>query len=176
VGQDSFLTESLGRVAEALERAKIDYALAGGLAFSALVQPRATVDIDLLSIAGQAPRDAILEALSPLFEGLMPHAEPMTVAGASIWRVVGIEGKRELIIDFVMSDSDFYRDALRRKLVITFHEHRLPIVTVEDLYLLKRLADRPQDRVDVEAIEQRFGHSLDWTYVTHWLGRWNLSR
>lgn len=36
------LTDQLKRIVQFLNKQKIDYALAGGLAFSALVEPRAT--------------------------------------------------------------------------------------------------------------------------------------
>ena len=168
----SFLTDSLERVADALRNAGVDYALAGGLAFSALVEPRATVDIDLLVLCGDSDQGALARALAPLFDALIPHQTPMVFAKASIWRVVGIKGQRELLIGFLMGDSDFHRQALRRKLIVDFHGHKVPIVTLEDLYLLKHLAGRPQDIVDIGAIERKRASELDRDYLDGWLNRW----
>lgn len=172
--EHSFLIDSLGRLADALKTDKDDFALTGGLAFSALVQPRATIGIDLLVLAGDQSPSLLSEALVPLFDAVMPHAEPMILSGARIWRIVGIQGKRELVIDFLMGDSDFHREALHRKLTIDFHGRSLPIVTIEDLYLLKRRADRPQDRVDVDVLTKQRSSSMDWPYIHHWLDQWAL--
>jgi len=42
------LIDQLKKIVQFLNKQKIDYALAGGLAFSALVEPRATMDIDII--------------------------------------------------------------------------------------------------------------------------------
>ena len=42
------LIDQLKKIVQFLNKQRIDYALAGGLAFSALVEPRATMDIDIL--------------------------------------------------------------------------------------------------------------------------------
>ncbi len=168
----SFLTDSLERLADALNGAEIDFALAGGLAFSALVQPRATVDIDLLILAGDADRSALTSLIAPLFDSLLPHQAPMVFSNAVIWRVVGIKGNRELIIDFLLGDTAFHRQVLKRKLNLDFSGHKVPIVTLEDLYLLKHLAGRPQDLVDIDVIERTLGSEIDRDYLNMWLNRW----
>jgi hypothetical protein len=48
MGFKETLTEQLKSIIQFLNKQDIDYALAGGLAFSALVEPRATMDIDLI--------------------------------------------------------------------------------------------------------------------------------
>lgn len=167
----SFLTDCLGRLADALNECGVNFALAGGLAFSALVEPRATVDIDLLVLGGEADRDSLKSAIEPVFDAIIPHEKPMTFAMAKIWRVVGVKGDRELIVDFLLADSNFHKEALKRKLIIDFHGHKVPIVTLEDLYILKKLAGRPQDLVDIDAIERAQAPDVDRDYIDKWLAQ-----
>ena len=48
MGVKETITEQLKKIVQFLNEQQIDYALAGGLAFSALVELRATMDIDLI--------------------------------------------------------------------------------------------------------------------------------
>lgn len=169
--EQPFLIRTLGAVAEALSRADVPYALAGGLAFSALVEPRATVDIDMLVLAQPDRRPHILSALKPCFEGLLPHAEPMRFERATIWRVVGVQGDRELLLDFLLGEAPFHREALARSTTLPFHGQTLRLVTLEDLYILKSLAGRPQDLLDIATIERLKGPQLDRAYLSRWITR-----
>ena len=167
-----FLIKTLALVATALEQAGIAYALAGGLAYSALVEPRATVDMDFLVVSDEAGRGALLTALAPHFDSLFPHAEPMVLTGATIWRVVCVQGVREIIVDFLLGDGDFHQAALDRRQFIEFSGIHLAIVTPEDLYLLKARSVRPQDRLDMDRVRQHYGAALDQDYIKGWLSRW----
>lgn len=168
--EQPFLIRTLGEVADALSRESVPHALAGGLAFSALVEPRATVDIDFLVLAQPDRKPHILSALGLCFDALLPHAEPMRFERASIWRVVGIKGNRELLLDFLLGEDPFHREALTRSTRLSFHGHELHLVTLEDLYILKARAGRPQDRLDIETIERLKGPQLDRSYLRRWIG------
>lgn len=172
--EQSFLISALGRVSDALALAKVPFALAGGLAFSALVEPRATVDIDLLIFAEDMDRAKLMTALSPHFDSLLPHEEPMVFRTIVVWRVVAVQGNRELVLDFLLGEDDFCREALQRKTTAAFHGHALSLVTIEDLYLLKLCADRPQDRLDLATMERLKGPSLDRAYIASWRKQWGL--
>jgi len=63
-----------------------DYALAGGLAYGALVEPRATTDVDLLILIDKPTPEKIAALFSSTFESLVPHPSPMEFKDLSIWR------------------------------------------------------------------------------------------
>ncbi|MBS0154271.1 MAG: hypothetical protein JSS38_06745 [Nitrospira sp.] len=56
---ESFLAQSLSTLITDFNRGGIQYALAGGWAHSALVEPRATTDIDILLLMEQPSRDRL---------------------------------------------------------------------------------------------------------------------
>jgi len=63
---ESFLVRALSTLIAEFNRRGLNYALAGGWAYSALVEPRATTDIDLLMLIEQPSREGIQSLLSPL--------------------------------------------------------------------------------------------------------------
>ena len=75
----------------------------------------------------------------------------------------------------LLADSAFLRTALGRRQTVTFGASAVPILTLEDLILLKMLAGRLQDRADLEKIEARKAElSVDWAYVEGWKSKLGL--
>lgn len=165
---ESFLITTLKEVIRTLNEQRRDYALAGGLAFSALVEPRATTDVDLLILLEATSPDQIAMLFSGVFDFVVPHQAPMLFKHVSIWRVAGIKQERETIVDLLLAQSEFHRLALARKLTIDFQGVALPIVILEDLIILKAMAGRLQDLADLEMIRQRPELRVDWKYVSDW--------
>ena len=169
-----YLISLLTDIVRVLNEQRYDYALAGGLAYSALVAPRATLDVDVLILMPDRPPAALFDGLRSALGVLVPHPAPMAFKRATIWRVIGGEGEREVTLDFILAESEFHRTALRRKRAVTFAGLSLPIVTPEDLVLLKALADRPQDRADIHGIVAAYGAELDREYLKNWANRLGL--
>jgi hypothetical protein len=134
-----------------------------------LVEPRATTDIDLLILLEQPSREHVQALVSSLFDSTVIHPAPMVFQGISIWRVVGIRSDQEVIVDLLLADSAYLRAALARARAIPFGTLLVPILTLEDLIILKTLAGRLQDRADLEKICARQADlRIDWAYVDHW--------
>lgn len=172
---EPFLISVLTDVVRVLHEHRFDYALAGGLAYSALVEPRATMDIDLLIVVEGAPPSALFQAMGPVFDAFTPHANPMRFKNLTVWRAVGIREKKEMIVDFLLAESDFHRTALSRKRVVEWSGLPLPIVTPEDLLILKALGGRLRDQADIEGIKASYGQRLDRKYLASWKQRLGLS-
>ena len=71
------LIDQLKKIVQFLNKQRIDYALAGGLAFSALVEPRATMDIDILIMIEEQQLPGFTDLLEDEFESIITHKEPM---------------------------------------------------------------------------------------------------
>lgn len=168
MASEPFLITVLAEVIRSLNEQGADYALAGGLAYGALVEPRATTDLDLLMLLENPAPERIAALFASVFDSVVPHPGPMDFRGVSVWRVVGIRGQREIIVDLLLAQSAFLRKALERKRTVEFQGLALPIVTLEDLVLLKAMAGRLQDLADLEKIKQRPELGVDWGYVRDW--------
>jgi hypothetical protein len=174
---EPFLAEALSDLVADFNRRRVEYALAGGWAYSALVEPRATTDIDLLILVKQPSREAIQKLLSPVFGTTVVHPSPMQLRGISIWRSVGMCDGHEVVVDLLLADSDFLRIALGRRQTAALGSLSVPILTLEDLILLKTLAGRLQDQADLEKIEARKAERrIDWNYINTWKAKLGLEK
>src|SRR5438094_760283 len=93
---ESFLAGALSDIIRHLNDQSTNYALAGGWAFSALVEPRATTDIDLVILIENPSVSTIAQLFTSTFESVVPHPAPMTFKGQTIWRLVGIRQECEV--------------------------------------------------------------------------------
>lgn len=174
---ESFLVQALSTLIAEFNRRGLHYALAGGWAYSALVEPRATTDIDLLMLVEQPTRESIQSLLSSQFDSTVVHPAPMVFQGVSIWRAVGIRGDQDVVVDLLLADSDYLKTALSRRRMITFGELNVPILRIEDLIILKILAGRLQDQADLEKIRARQDElHVDWSYVEEWKTQLDLRK
>lgn len=168
MGFNTTLIEHLKTVLHVLEEAQIPYALAGGLAYSALVEPRATLDIDLLIMLAQHDIQPIIQCLELHFDTVIAHQKPMRFRQLCIWRVVSVKNQYDIILDFLLAESPFHQSALKRASVLEVWGMPIRMVRIEDLVLLKQCADRPQDRVDLARIAEVFKDRLDHAYLAYW--------
>ncbi len=169
MASEPILVHALSDLILEFNRRGVAYALAGGWAYSALVEPRATTDIDLLILLEQPSREQVHGLVSPLFDSTVVHPAPMTFQSISIWRIVGVRADQEVIVDLLLADSTYLQTALSRRNVVPFGSLPVPILTLEDLIILKTLAGRLQDRADLEKIRTRQADlSVDWAYVDQW--------
>lgn len=169
MASESFLAEALADLLSEFDRRNVNYALAGGMAFSALVEPRATTDIDVLVLLEHPSRESIRSLLAPLFQSLIVHPAPMLVGGISMWRAVGVRNREEVVVDFLLVNSAFLQSALARRQQIALGSQFVCILTLEDLILMKTIAGRLQDLADLEKIDARKADlQIDWAYVTQW--------
>lgn len=164
-----FLRETLKQVVSLLGRFGYKFTLVGGLAYSALVEPRATVDIDVLILIDENEIKLLSERFLEIFDTIIPHKKPMRFRQTYIWRMVGIKEGREVVLDFILANTPFHKESLKRRFEVDFEGLSIPIVTLEDLFILKSLADRPQDKVDIERIKRLCEDKLDWTYIKKYL-------
>lgn len=169
MASESFLADALAELLAEFNRRGVHYALAGGWAFSALVEPRATTDIDLLILLDPPSRETIQSLVSSVFTSAIVHPAPMNMKGVSIWRCVGIRDTQEVIVDCLLADSAFLQSALARRQQITLGAQPVSTLTLEDLIVMKMIAGRLQDLADLEKIEARKAHlQIDWAYVDRW--------
>ncbi len=172
---ESFLVQALSKLITDFNRRGIQYALAGGWAYSALVEPRATTDIDILLLLEQPSRERLQSLFFSLFDSTIVHPAAMVFHGISIWRCVGILKSQEVVIDLLLADSEYLRTALARRQRIMLDDLPVSILTVEDLIVLKMLAGRLQDQADLEKIKIRQGElRVDWSYVGEWKAKLSL--
>jgi len=162
------LTEHLKMILKVLQELDADHALAGGLAYSALVEPRATVDIDMLIMMQNSSMQNFFQLIEKHFDFLKVHEKPMRFRFVKIWRAVGFKNDHDIILDFLLAESQFHRNVLERAIEIDFLGMSVKIITLEDLILFKKCANRPRDIADLTNIYALFDNEIDDDYVRFW--------
>ena len=148
----------------ALNAAHARYIVVGGLATVLHGYARLTADIDLVIDLEPAEVKKTLGAMSAL--GLRPRApvDPLAFADEEI--------RRSWIVDKKMTVFSFWDPAVPMREVDLFVEHPIPfaelwgrsevvtlqettvrIASIEDLIAMKRIAGRPEDLQDIEALQ-----------------------
>ena len=147
----------LGEVVQALERARVAYALIGGLASSVLGRPRCSNDVDVLvAPAGAEPAITALARAGFEIDRINPH-----------WLYKAF--KRDVLVDVLFKASgDLYLDdeMVRRSTVRTFRGTRARVLPPEDLIVMKAIAfDEETPRHWYDALGMLRSPELDWDYL-----------
>ena len=144
------LVEPLAAVQRVLSGFKDRGVIIGGVAVSLLGKPRLTADIDAVVLLSVKDIPQLLEVAQQ--EGLMPRVSD-AVDFARRQRVLLLRHQVSGIdVDISLGILPFEEEAIRRS---TLHrvgtlEVRLP--TVEDLIILKAIAHRPKDLLDIQVL------------------------
>jgi hypothetical protein len=164
------LTSTLDLLVAQLERMTIEYVIMGGLAVRAYSIPRATVDIDFTLALDR-------ERLPELFDALESDdyaiPEPYRtgwvddVKGLKLVKLKRYIAGHSIDVDLFLAESPFQTEILRRKCLADVEGRRYWIASPEDLVLLKLVAGRPRDLIDVGDVLFTQGQ-LDVEYMERW--------
>jgi len=167
------LEDALQRALALIRRVGVRGAFGGGLAVIIWGQPRVTQDLDLVVDVTGSAVDALLDAARA--EGYVLDAE----AGASarelleggFLRLLPPDGAAPVALDLLLAQSELEQEALRRARVFEVSGLQVPVLSPEDLILLKLVAFRPKDTFDLETVIEATRDTLDLGYLRGWADR-----
>jgi hypothetical protein len=145
-----------------LRSEKLPSALIGGLAVSLRGQTRVTADVDYVVATSVERMLELVDKLdatdfAPLFAGVREVVEQSFILPVR-HRATGIK------VDLTIGLSGFEQQAVRRAGNLRIAKKLIPVATPEDLIVMKVIAGRPQDHLDVKALAATLGKTLDWYY------------
>lgn len=149
----------LYEVAEALRRAGVPFAVAGGYAVALHGAVRGTVDVDI--VLGFSKKDFIAAEAALKGLGLTPRL-PVTAAEVFDFREEYIKNRNLVAWSFFdpkdatsVVDIVITRDLRRlRTKAIKSAGHLLPVLALDDLIAMKKESGRPQDLEDIRALKE----------------------
>jgi hypothetical protein len=171
---------ALGRTCELLADLQVPAALADGLALAHWGHVRSTQDVDLLIAASAVRPQALLARLAGAgyrSKGKTPFVRLNDLEIVQlIYEPAGSLMPVQVVL--LLAESPLHRSAVERRIRVPASALGFPIdiVTCEDLILLKLLAGRIVDRVDVAELLKHNRPSIDWAYVQDFTVKLTLER
>ena len=147
------------RVAQVLDDYRVDYAVAGGFAVALHGAVRGTLDVDLVLVQTETNYARAEEALHSI--GLQARL-PVTAKEVCRFRKEYILKRNMIAWSFYnpnrpseIVDVLITRDLRKMKARSIFYgRYRIKILSLQDLIRMKKESNRPQDRADVEALQE----------------------
>lgn len=165
--------QTLAEVRDLLQAQNVRFALIGGIAVGLRAEPRATKDVDLVISVDASRAPDVLADLEGHGFTTVRHGLPGPGAVVRLHRV-GPDGVRAWV-DLLFEGTDLERSLLDRATTeLLFGGVALPVATTEDLILLKLLAHRPQDLLDVRNLISFHLGTLDLTYLRSHARDWEI--
>jgi hypothetical protein len=158
----------LAWLARTLNELGLSYAVIGAHAVNAWVEPRFTADIDVTIELNAESAEALAQALARAGLARTRAHGANARSGPDFVRFSATEPS--LTLEFQAAKTEFQHELVRRAVL---GAHGVRVATAEDLIVLKLIADRPKDQVDL--LELAALPRLDWRHVEHWAGEWDLS-
>jgi hypothetical protein len=145
--------EEFAALIDALEAARAEYAVCGGLAMAIHGFPRATVDVDLIAPAEAGER--VLAVAQKL--GYTIPAEPMTFASGAvpIRRVTKIDStSHDLLSLDLLQVTPATEGAWQTRIRVQWARGEVWVVSRQGLMSLKRLRGSGQDQDDIRRLAE----------------------
>jgi hypothetical protein len=149
---------SLRSLLRSLTEGGVDFVVIGGVAVIMQASPRLTKDLDICYDQGHENLErlaAVLIKLEARLRGVdedLPFVpDARTLRRTQILTLTTVDGAMDLLVD--PDGSPSYSALRRRASRVEFDGVSVLVASVDDLISMKRAAGRPQDLVDLEALE-----------------------
>ena len=143
------------RIVRCFERAKLRYAVAGGLAVGLHGYVRATQDMDFLIHPQDLPKAEA--ALLKLHYRINPVAQEFTRAKLSLKRFFKRLPKEDdlMLVDLLVPTSVPMQRLLARAVSVPFGRGSIRVVNASDLVMMKRLRGSAADKADIAFLRKQ---------------------
>lgn len=166
------LRASLLRAVELLEASGRPGAFIGGLGVIVWGRPRVTQDLDLLvDLPARCVRDFL--ALASERGYLFDVEEAALLSEGGFLRIIHSD-EPAIPLDLLVADTPLAEQAIQRAKAVPLEGAEVPLISGEDLLLLKLVAFRPKDTFDIEGLVDALGERLDRAYLERWAARLGL--
>jgi hypothetical protein len=152
------LERALVRIAADLRQLGVRFALVGGLAVSVRAEPRTTRDIDLaIAVDGDRQAEAVVRELLALGWRVGGQLEQDRAGRLASTRLFPSDAPRSgIVVDLLFASSGIEQEVVAGAEDLEVLENvSLPVASAAHLVALKLLADRLQDRADVQSLLSR---------------------
>ena len=134
----------------------------GGIAVQRWGEPRLTGDVDLTLLTGFGQEGRYIDALLARYQARVESPREFALAN----RVVLLKSAAGVGIDIALGGLPFEENAMRRASKFEFATgERLRTCSAEDLLVMKAVAGREKDWLDIKGVVVRQAEKLDWKTI-----------
>ncbi|MGE0105147.1 MAG: nucleotidyl transferase AbiEii/AbiGii toxin family protein [Blastocatellales bacterium] len=146
----------------------IRYTTIGGIAIAMVSEPRFTRDIDTVILIEREDWESFIqEAVNHGFEPR--NKDPLDFA--QLHRIFLLTHRKTgITVDISLGALPFEEEMINRSVIAEKGELRLKVPTPEDLIIMKIIAGRPKDLMDIDSI-MKIHKNLDIKRVRFWAGQ-----
>jgi len=160
------LVPALKAVMQWLTSERIDGAIIGGVAASIRGRPRITKDVDAVVLADDLGWERVLDSAARY--GLVPRIDNALDFASRSRMLLLRHDKSGIEVDVSLGGLPFERETVERASMVDVKRLRLRVSSAEDLVIMKAVARRPQDWLDVDVILS-MNPDLDLARIRHHL-------
>lgn len=146
----------------------IRYCLIGGIAAGFWSEPRYTQDMDFTVVT----EDKTILSLSKLLKKSGFQVKQQENSQCQIIQ----KGTLKFQADLILAETNYQDWVVARALEVNLFESKTYICRAEDLIILKLIAHRRQDLLDIENVLKKNKNSLDKDYLKKWMKYWKLEK
>lgn len=167
------LMEVVSKIVTTCDELGIDMVISGGIAVSMMGRPRATYDVDGVIMAEEKKLKELLGKLA--LEGFKYDRKKPLKAIRGMPFVSLVYSKHNTFVDLFVARSPFQKQALKRRKIIKLEGISIPLISAEDLILMKLFSGRSRDLEDVRDILIENKNKIDLKYLRKWAKKLGVS-
>ena len=165
---EATLIESFLLLNRFFQEHNIRYCLIGGIAAGFWSEPRYTQDMDFTVVSKN-------KSILPLTKLLQKEGFQVKKQGNSQCQITQ-KGSLQFQADLILAETNYQDWVVARALEIELFDSKTYICSAEDIIILKLIAHRRQDLLDIENVLKKNASMLDQAYLKKWITHWKLQK
>ena len=163
---DDAVLQTISDLTSACVALNLTPVLIGGIAVSLIALERNTKDVDALVLLDTRRVDQLLESLNQ--HGFIERFKGMADFGREARFITMTHIVSGVVVDLALGCMPFEEELVQRSSEYRSGTSVLRLPTPEDLIVLKAIANRPQDQLDIRTIAEVYPH-IDRSRIRHWV-------
>jgi len=162
------LKNIIKKILKISEENNLNLMLMGGIAVSVWGNPRATYDIDVIIQCEKKDIDKLLKIFENNCFEIEKERPLKSIKNLYFVTLFYPKKRKKFIIDIFLTEGEYFKEAISRKIFIKVFDIKIPVISPEDLIIYKLISRRERDLEDIRDILVIQKNKLDINYIRKW--------